>query len=358
MANFVKWRGPFLDEGSPSISRTIQSTEVGQAFRFGIWGGSSLNVGPNDASVAEINRRTAVEGATNNITWYELVGRREANVMIQARNPTDRAVWDYFQLAVKHPSPKSAKSRPPVRGINYDYHVDAKGINANWNASMILTLRVALIPVAGGSTVTDDSGANFTSRWWSNNEWSAWTRKFIQVVQSRWSEKFWLATPASLAELQVPNPTGGTSRVQLHCVLRVQLASPSLAHHRIKVVKAGVTNGVAFRSNSTRYDDKDLLTDAPSVTGFTKPFSTVVHEIGHTLGLHHACETKTPSSPYCLAADPDGNEIMAKGNELRPQYATPWQNAAASWFNSDRHGHSVRPSDFTPSLFRLAPVNV
>ena len=48
MANFVKWRGAFNDQGSPSIHNTIQSTTVGQAFRFGIWGGSGLSVGPNN----------------------------------------------------------------------------------------------------------------------------------------------------------------------------------------------------------------------------------------------------------------------------------------------------------------------
>jgi hypothetical protein len=31
MAHFVKWRGAFLDQGSPSISHTIQATEVGKA---------------------------------------------------------------------------------------------------------------------------------------------------------------------------------------------------------------------------------------------------------------------------------------------------------------------------------------
>ena len=168
----------------------------------------------------------------------------------------------------------------------------------------------------------------------------------------------WLASPAALTELEVPKPGGGKSRVQLHCVLKVQLAQPAAAHHRIEVVKTNAANGLAFRSNSTRYDDKDLLTDAPAVSGFAKPFTMVVHEMGHTLGLHHACETKTPSAPYCMATDPDGNEIMAKGNELKPTYATPWQNAAASWFNSNGHGHSLKPVDFQPYLYRIAPSDV
>src|SRR5262249_4772054 len=166
MANFVKWRGPNLTEGSPSISRTIQATEIGQALRFGIWAGSGLNIGPNDPSIAQLNARDAVEGSTNNILWYELVGLREGHVMVEARNPGDGAVWDYFQLAVKK---QSVKLRPPVRGISYDYQVDTKGIGPNWNASMILTLRIALVPVNGtGSppTIKDFNGRTFLTRPW------------------------------------------------------------------------------------------------------------------------------------------------------------------------------------------------
>jgi hypothetical protein len=356
MAHFVKWRGPFNDQGAPRISKTIQKVETGKAFLFGIWGGSTLTVGPNDASIAQCNKRAAVEGSTNNITWYELVGRRTANVMIEARNPADNAVWDSFQLAVADAA-KKPKTRPAVRGINYDYHVSTGGINHNWNADLVLTLRMALIPAAGGTTVSDTTGTSYTSKWWSNKEWSAWVQRFIKTVESHWSGKFWLSTPAALDELEVPNPAGGKKRVNLHCLLKVQLAKAAAAHHKITVVKTTATSSVGFGSHSTNYDDKDLLTDAPAVSGFTKPFNTVVHEIGHTLGLRHACESITPSTPYCTAAHPEVGTIMAMGNEYRVTYATPWQNAAAAWFNSDKHGHSFQPSDFSSSLTRLAPVD-
>jgi hypothetical protein len=356
MAHFVKWRGPFNDEGAPRISKTIQNVETGKAFLFGIWGGSTLKVGPNDPSIAQCNKRTAVEGGSNNITWYELVGRRAANVMIEARNPGDNAVWDSFQLAVKDAA-KKPKIRPTVRGINYDYHVSTGKINHNWNADLILTLRMALIPAAGGNTVSDTTGTSYTSQWWTNKEWGNWVRQFIKVVESHWSAKFWLSTPAALSELEVAKPGGGKKRVNLHCLLNVQLAKAAMAHHRITVVKTSATSSVGYGSHSTNYDDKDLLTDSPAVSGFTKPFNTVVHEIGHTLGLHHACESITPSTPYCTAAHPEVGTIMAMGNEYRATYATPWQNAAAAWFNTDSHGHKFQPSEFKSSLTRLAPVD-
>jgi hypothetical protein len=49
---------------------------------------------------------------------------------------------------------------------------------------------------------------------------------------------------------------------------------------------------------------------------------------------------------------------MAMGDEQHPNFATPWQNAAAAWFNADGHGHRYTASDFPASMTRLAPVPV
>ena len=138
--------------------------------RFGIWGGDGLDIGPNDPSIAQINPRATVEGRGNNILWYELVGLREANVMIEGRNPAGRAVWDYFQLAVKR---AAAKPRSPVRGVNYDYYVDAKGIGLDYNASMVLTLKLALTPL-NASVAQDSLGTNFAVQKWTDREWNTW----------------------------------------------------------------------------------------------------------------------------------------------------------------------------------------
>ncbi|WP_342361432.1 hypothetical protein [Terrarubrum flagellatum] len=356
MSKFVAWRSKPNEPAPPPISNTIQPVSVGQAFRFGFsnyfdW----IKVGPNDPSMGVVNKREIVESSSNNITWFEIVGTREGHVLIDAIDTNTGYRWDVFQLAI---GKSGAKKRPAIKGVNYNYYVDTTGIGPNWNASIVIVQKFALIPIRGGLTITDTTGTNWTSQYWSNKEWNAWVWKFKKLIEGAWSEKMWLATPASLHELEVDAPGGGKRRVNLHCVYKVEFAVAGAAHQEIRVLKTNATSSVAFGSDSKLLDKADLLTDSPAVSGFINPFNTAIHEIGHNLGLHHPCEVKTPATPYCVSTDPDNVEVMGMGDQLRARYATPWQNAAATWFSTNGGGTTYKPIDFTPSLSRLAPVVV
>jgi hypothetical protein len=50
--------------------------------------------------------------------------------------------------------------------------------------------------------------------------------------------------------------------------------------------------------------------------------------------------------------------LLCGGDALQPNYATPWQIAAASWFNSSGRGHSLKPNDFPAALYRVPPAPV
>ena len=354
MPHFVKFVGNPHAAAPPAIKRRDQTTSVGQSIRIGFTNIQSwIDIRANNSSV-RITEREAVEAATNGIAWFEIVGMSEGSAEIIAVDTNTNYVWDQFTLDVKGKVKKN--DRPPVRGMTFNYYVDTKGIGSNFNASIVLEWKVALVPVNGPS-VKDSDGIAFGASNWGRGEWNAWTAKFKKMIESAWSERIWLSTPASLHDLEVSDPGGGKRRVNLHCVLKCVLSNSAAAHQIIRVVKASLPAVGVFRSDSRLLDKNDLNVDpVGTYSGQTKPFVTAVHEIGHNLGFTHACQATTPATPYCVATDPESGEIMATGNELRARHAMPWQRAAATWFSSA--GTPCLPSDFGPSFVRLAPVAV
>jgi len=353
LPHFVKFAGNPHDPSPPAIRRRDQLISVGTSIRIGFKDTQSwIDVRSNNPSV-RITKREAVESAVNGIAWYEIIGMNEGSTEITAVDTNTNYIWDQFTLDIKGKA--KTLNRPMIRGMTYNYYVDTKGIGPNYNASIILEWKVALIPVKAGP-VQDTDGTIFNASAWGH-DWNAWTAKFKRTIESAWSEKIWLSTPAKLHELEVSDAGGGKRRVNLHCVFKCIISHPGAAHQIIRVAKAGQANGGSFRSDSRLLDDADLSTDPlGTYVNQTKPFNTAVHEIGHNLGFTHACEVTTPSTPYCVATDPDSAEIMATGNELRVRYATPWQRAAALWFSTG--GTPCLPIDFSPSLTRLAPFAV
>jgi len=353
MPHFVKFAGNPHQAAPPAVKRVTQSISVGTSIRVGFKDTQSwIDVRSNNARV-NIAKREAVENVSNGIAWYEIVGMDEGTTEITAVDTNTNYVWDRFTISIKGKA--KTTNRPPIRGVTYNYYVDTKGIGANVNASVVIEWKVALIPVPAGP-VTDTVGTTFTAAKWGN-DWNSWTAKFKRTVESAWSERIWLSTPAKLHELEVSDPGGGKRRVNLHCVLNCVISSLGAAHQVIRVAKTGFSTGAPFRSDSRLLDDADLGTDpVGSYGGQTKPFNTAVHEIGHDLGFTHSCQVTTPSTPYCLVTDPENAAIMATGNELRASYATPWQRAAALWFSTG--GTPCTSGEFSPSLTRLAPVGV
>ena len=353
MPHFVLFDGNPQQPAPPPIKRRDQKISVGTSIRVGFKDTQSwIDVRANNPSV-RIAKRDAVEVTTNGIAWYEIVGLREGSTEITAVDTNTNYVWDRFTLDIK--GGVKTTNRPAIRGINYNYYVDTKGIGPDYNASIVLEWKVALLQVPPGPGA-DHIGTIFPAKTWGN-DWFAWTARFTKIIESAWSEKFWLSTPAQLHDLEVSAPGGGKRRVNLHCVLKCVVSPMGAAHQVIRVAKTGLANGAVFNSDSRLLDDADLKTDPVGSYGAqTKPFNTAVHEIGHNLGFTHACQVTTPSTPYCVVTDPDNAEIMGTGNELRARYAMPWQRAAAMWFSSA--GTPCSPSDFAPSMVRLAPVPV
>jgi hypothetical protein len=99
-AKFVKPAGDKLSGPTTLISKTVQNMPGNGILIVGVSSenGDKLRVGPNDpsaASIEEVGRDTA-----SNVRWFQLAGKRAANVMVEARGG-DGSVVDYFQLVIK-----------------------------------------------------------------------------------------------------------------------------------------------------------------------------------------------------------------------------------------------------------------
>lgn len=103
MTHFIAYKAPNQKIISPSISKTIQIADAGKTFKFGTYnnGVADLKIDLNDPSYGIIKLHKSIQGSKDNATLYDLLTLRAGKVIVQARNPGNNAVLDYFQLEIK-----------------------------------------------------------------------------------------------------------------------------------------------------------------------------------------------------------------------------------------------------------------
>jgi hypothetical protein len=174
MPHFVKFDGNPHHVAPPAIKRRDQLISVGTSIRVGFKDTQSwIDVRANNPSV-RITKRAAVESVTNGIAWYEIVGLYEGSTEITAVDTNTNYVWDQFTLDINGKA--KTTNRPIIRGMTYNYYIDTKGIGPDYNASVVLEWKVALIPIDAGH-VKDTDGTAFVASKWS-------TRAFDGKVES------------------------------------------------------------------------------------------------------------------------------------------------------------------------------
>ncbi len=182
------------------------------------------------------------------------------------------------------------------------------------------------LDATGGATLVDP---------WTDVGWHTFQADFRRVVTRGWNNHFWLMTPSNYHDLDWPQGTP-THRLNVKCGLELSLAT----HQSHNVMYIDCVNAQSFfRSSMTRQrfrGELDHVDAAAAPVTATPTQTTVLHEVGHLLGLDHvaqhaaACVPPTPTQPAVAACYGttvwQRGDLMGMGNRVEQWHAGPWKN--------------------------------
>jgi hypothetical protein len=290
------------------------------------------------------------------------------------------------------------------------YHRQAAPIVAN--AELQVILRIYLEPVNEGKKVIGDGekGHKFKVDNWPGEVWRNFKEAYVNTGVAFWDQKFWLKTPDTYAGFNYDAGHSdtrmdietvrecrfwGTSckevphfvpreewkkqmvRPNIDCRFKIFLVDTKysdftsirvnyITHklHGKKWIPIGNSKLTGFRSDSTTYSQSDILEEKMYYKGTALKFQTILHELGHTMGLEHAAfvrgedacikmvrkkgdEGKNAAACYA-SSHSSASDVMGIGKALSEHDSLAWKVAAETLTG-------VRREDWRVSTLRLYP---
>mgnify|MGYP003575177921 CR=1 FL=1 len=236
---------------------------------------------------------------------------------------------------------------------------------------LFITLKVFYEKDDSGSGVTIDT-TKYKTAAWPKAEWEEYLR-VTKHLSTFWDSKFWLVLSGKSSEYKkvekyiaiydspqkysgigpwdVPRTYEAIKVFKRTIVCRFNLEilpNAAGAHKKVKVayivdkntnLPPTSLNTYTNRSNASYYDNGDVITA-------TNGYNTIIHELGHAIGLPHigevtdfeACLTRVKGKPIYQDKTEKSNaekcyqgpfamDIMGGGGELHYQDAIPWRSA-------------------------------
>jgi hypothetical protein len=226
-----------------------------------------------------------------------------------------------------------------IRGPVLDSRLYAAERNPHRNADLNFILSIYLNRVEPDSSglYADGLGGITPILRWPDERWRDFRREFYIQVTGFFQERFWLVPPRGYTGLDWPDGRP-THRPNVKCGLTLWIHDRP-EHARIALNCIYPVPGQALRSSMTpgshfgelEADDTNYQESQPAPGEFQLQ-ATVLHEVGHLLGLSHVARNNPAACPVDNAVGCYGTtawqrgDLMGWGGRVEHWHSWPWRN--------------------------------
>src|SRR5262245_1934618 len=184
-----------------------------------------------------------------------------------------------------------------------------------------------------GNGILHDGAEHFHLDAWSNTEWVAFRDNFVPIIMRYWDGKFEL-TP-NRPWYPPRGASGPAEAARITCSLSIRLVdTPAGAQQRYFIIKPRETTFRSFAEPERRlglFTHRDLSLQAgtwstpvgSAVHNVRFLQSTILHEFGHTLGLHHVGGRGNADANYGTTLG-QRQDLMGLGHHATAAAGRPW----------------------------------